>query len=85
MTMTKTKTYKKTNTKTHTQTNTKCFQDPMYTIFFKIRGFKDKRYYIGCLLFFDKDKDMVDIDMVDMDMVDMDMVDMDMMVMDNWT
>ena len=79
-TRTKTKTYKKTNTKTHTQTNTKCFQDPMYTIFFKIRGFKDKRYYIGCLLFFDKDKDMVDIDMVDMDMVDM-----DMMVMDNWT
>ena len=50
------------DTHTQTKTNTKCFQDPMYTIFFKIRGFKDKRYYIGCLLFFDKDKDMVDID-----------------------
>ena len=41
MTMTKTNTYKKTKTQIHitqtltkTKPNTKCFQDPMYTIFF---------------------------------------------------
>ena len=50
----------------------------MYAIFFKSRGSKDLRYYIGSLLLVH----MVDMDMVDMDMVDMDMVDMDMMVMD---
>ena len=32
---------------THTQTNTKCFQDPMYAIFFKSRGFKDIKYCIS--------------------------------------
>ena len=58
--MTETNTYKKTHTKTkthtHTQTktNTKCFQDPMYAIFFKSRGFKDLRYYIDCLLLMTK-------------------------------
>ena len=35
---------------TQTNTNTKCFQDPMYAIFFKHRGFKDLKYYIGSLL-----------------------------------
>ena len=35
---------------TQTKTNTKCFQDPMYAIFIKSRGFKDLKYYIGCLL-----------------------------------
>ena len=48
MTMTETKTYKKTNTK--------LFQDPMYAIFFKSRGFKDLRYYIACLLVTTKTK-----------------------------
>ena len=27
-----------------------CFQDPVYAIFIKSRGFKDLKYYIGCLL-----------------------------------
>ena len=36
---------------TQTKTNTKCFQDPMYLIFFKSRGSKDLKYCIG------KDKD----------------------------
>ena len=74
MTMTKTKTYKKTNTKTHTQTktNTKCFQDPMYAIFFQSRGVQGFKILYWLSSFDDKDKDMVDIDMVDMDMVDMD-------------
>ena len=35
---------------TQTQTNTKCFQDPMFAIFIKSRGFKDLKHYIGCLL-----------------------------------
>ena len=75
--------YLKKDKDTHTQTNTKCFQDPMYAIFIKSRGFKDLRYYIGCLLLVDKvDMDMVDMDMVDMDMLDMDMVNMDMVDMD---
>ena len=60
MTMTETNTYKKTNTKTkthtHTKTNTKWFQDPMYAIFFKSRGFKDLNYYIGCPLVMRKTK-----------------------------
>ena len=54
MTMTKTKTHKKTNTKKKTdihrhrqRQNTKCFQDPMYAIFFKSRGFKDIKYCIS--------------------------------------
>ena len=38
------------DSKTQTKTNTKCFQDPIYAIFFKSRGFKDLKYYIGCLL-----------------------------------
>ena len=42
--------YKDKNTHTQTKTNTKCFQDPMYAIFIKIRGFKDLKKYIGCLL-----------------------------------
>ena len=55
MTMAKRKTYKNTKTKTkdtqtQAKTNTKCFQDPMYAIFIKIRVFKDLKYYIGCLL-----------------------------------
>ena len=29
------------DTQTQTKTNKKCFQDPMYAIFFKSRGFKD--------------------------------------------
>ena len=52
MKMTVKKTYKKQrqrhtdtdkdkDTQTQTKTNTKCFQDPMYAIFFKRRGFKD--------------------------------------------
>ena len=43
---------------THTQikTNTKCFQDPMFAIFFKSSGFKDLKYYIGCLLVMTKTK-----------------------------
>ena len=54
MTMTKEKTYKKTNTKTKTirhkrKTNTKCFQDPMYAILFKCRGFKDINYGISSI------------------------------------
>ena len=52
--MTMKNTYKKTKTKT--QPNTKCFQDPMYAIFFKGRGFKDLKYYIGCLLVMTKTK-----------------------------
>ena len=48
MTMTETKTYKKTNTK--------CFRDPMYAIFFKSRGSKDLKYYIGSLLVMTKTK-----------------------------
>ena len=35
---------------TKANTNTKWFQDPMYAIFVKSRGFKDLKYYIGCLL-----------------------------------
>ena len=53
MTMTETKTYKKTNTKTKTHRHRQiqsAFQDPMYVNFFKRRGFKDLKYYIGCLL-----------------------------------
>ena len=46
MTLTETKTYK--NTKTNK--NKKCFKDPMYAIFFKSRGFKVLKYFIGCLL-----------------------------------
>ena len=42
--------YKDKDTQTQTKTNTKCFQDPMYAIFIKSRGFKDLKYYIGCLL-----------------------------------
>ena len=43
--------YKKDkDTQTQTKTNTKWFQDPMYAIFVKSRGFKDLKYYIGCLL-----------------------------------
>ena len=38
------------DTQTQTKTNTKCFQDPMYAIFIKSRGFKDLKYYIACLL-----------------------------------
>ena len=48
MTMTETMTYKKTNTK--------CFQDPMYAISIKSRGFNDLKYYIGCLLVMTKTK-----------------------------
>ena len=33
-----------------------CFQDPMYAIFIKSRGFKDFKYYIGCLLVMTKTK-----------------------------
>ena len=29
---------------TQTKTNTKCFQDPMYAIFIKSRGFNDLKY-----------------------------------------
>ena len=53
MTMTETKTYKKTNTKTRT----KCFQDPMYAIFFSkqgVQGFKILYWLSSCD---DKDKD----------------------------
>ena len=49
--MTKAKTYKKT------KTNTKCFQDPIYAIFFISRGFKDLKYYIYWLSSCD-DKDI---------------------------
>ena len=41
---------------THTKINTKCFQDPTYAIFFKSRGFKDLKYYIGSLLVMTKTK-----------------------------
>ena len=41
---------------TQTKTNTKCFQDPMYAIFIKSRGFKDLKYYIGSLLVMTKTK-----------------------------
>ena len=41
---------------TQTKTNTKCFQDPTYAIFFKSRGFKDLKYYIGSLLVMTKTK-----------------------------
>ena len=44
------------DTHTQTKTNTKCFQDPMYAIFIKSRGFKDLKYYIGCLLVMTKTK-----------------------------
>ena len=33
--------YKDKDTETQKQTKTKCFQDPMYAIFLKSRGFKD--------------------------------------------
>ena len=50
MTMTKEKTYKKTKTIRHKRkTNTKCFQDPMYAILFKCRGFKDINYGISSI------------------------------------
>ena len=42
--------YKDKDTHTQTKTNTKGFQDLMYAIFIKSRGFKDLKYYIGCLL-----------------------------------
>ena len=42
--------YKDKDTQTQTKTNKKWFQDPMYAIFIHIRGFKDLKYYIGCLL-----------------------------------
>ena len=42
---------------TQTKTNKKFFQDSMYAIFFKIRGFKDSKYYIDCLLVMTKTKD----------------------------
>ena len=48
--------YKDKDTHTQTKTNTKCFQDPMYAIFIKSRGFKDLKYYIGCLLVMTKTK-----------------------------
>ena len=71
MKMTVKKTYKKQrqrhtdtdkdkDTQTQTKTNTKCFEDLMYTIFFKSRGFKDLRYYIGCLLMMTKTKNQFD-------------------------
>ena len=44
------------DTHTQTKTNTKCFQDPMYAIFIKSRGFKDLKYSIGCLLVMTKTK-----------------------------
>ena len=44
------------DTHTQTKTNTKCFRDPMYAIFIKSRGFKDLKYYIGCLLVMTKTK-----------------------------
>ena len=44
------------DTHTQTKTNTKCFQDPMYAIFIKSSGFKDLKYYIGCLLVMTKTK-----------------------------
>ena len=42
--------YKDKDTETQKQTKTKCFQDPMYAIFFKSRGSKDLIYHINCLL-----------------------------------
>ena len=48
--------YKDKYTQAQTKTNTKCFQDPIYTIFFISRGFKDLKYYIGCLLVMTKTK-----------------------------
>ena len=48
--------YKDKDTQTQTKTNTKFFQDPMYAIFFKNRGFKDLKYYIDCLLLMTKTK-----------------------------
>ena len=44
------------DTHTQTKTNTKCFQDRMYAAFIKSRGFKDFKYYIGCLLVMTKTK-----------------------------
>ena len=44
------------DTHTQTKTNTKCFQDPMYAIFIKSKGFKDLKYYIGCFLVMTKTK-----------------------------
>ena len=41
---------------TQTKTNTKCFQDPMYLIFFKSRGSKDLKYYIGSIFVMAKTK-----------------------------
>ena len=54
MTMTETNTYKKKNTHIHREK--KCFQDPMYAISIKSRGFNDLKYYIGCLLVMTKTK-----------------------------
>ena len=48
--------YKDKDTQTQTKTNTKCFQDPMYAISIKTRGFKDLKYCIGCLLVMTKTK-----------------------------
>ena len=48
--------YKDKDTQTQTKTNTKCFQDPIYAIFFISRGFKDLKYYIGYLLVMTKTK-----------------------------
>ena len=47
--LTKRKIQRQRHTHTQTKTNTKCFQDPMYAIFIKSRGFKDLKYYIGFL------------------------------------
>ena len=44
------------DTHTQTKTNTKCFEDPIYAIFIKSRGFKDLKYYICCLLVMTKTK-----------------------------
>ena len=38
------------DTQTKANKNTKLFQDSMYAIFVKSRGFKDLKYYLGCLL-----------------------------------
>ena len=38
------------DTQTKANTNTNLFQDSMYAIFVKSRGFKDLKYYLGCLL-----------------------------------
>ena len=50
----------RTKTKTQKKTNTKCFKDPIYGIFLKIRGFNDFKY---------------DVDLLDMDVMDMDVAD----------